>query len=157
VSNLELLVGAPSAMDRPGITRARYAIVAGLVAGSIALVGFGLDSAIEGFAGVVIVWRFTGHRVFSHAAEQCAHKLVAIQFFVLAPYVAPKSTGALLGGERADVSWVGIGRLADRAARQRAGRRMVARPRGGHADRRRCDQRGGRGMARRRQLRRLSA
>ena len=45
------------------------AILAGLAAGSIALVGFGLDSAIEGFASVIIIWRFTGGRVFSHAPE----------------------------------------------------------------------------------------
>ena len=41
------------------------AIVAGVLAGSIALIGFGLDSAIEGFASVVIIWRFTGSRVLS--------------------------------------------------------------------------------------------
>ena len=67
------------------------AIVAGVVAGSIALIGFGLDSAIEGFASVVIVWRFTGWRTFSHHAEERAQKLVAIQFFLLAPYVAIES------------------------------------------------------------------
>ena len=38
------------------------AIFAGITAGSIALVGFGLDSAIEGFASVIIIWRFTGSR-----------------------------------------------------------------------------------------------
>jgi hypothetical protein len=64
------------------------AIAAGIVAGSIALIGFGLDSAIEGFASVIIIWRFTGHRVFSNAAEQRAQKLVAVQFFLLAAYVA---------------------------------------------------------------------
>jgi divalent metal cation (Fe/Co/Zn/Cd) transporter len=85
------------------------AIAAGAAAGSIALVGFGLDSAIEGFASVVIIWRFTGHRVFSHAAEQRAQKLVAIQFFLLAPYVAYESVGALVAGDRPEVSWVGIG------------------------------------------------
>ncbi len=85
------------------------AIAAGIVAGSIALVGFGLDSAVEGVASVVIIWRFTGQRVFSQVAEQRAQKLVAIQFFLLAPYVAYESVGALAGGERADVSWVGIG------------------------------------------------
>jgi divalent metal cation (Fe/Co/Zn/Cd) transporter len=85
------------------------AIAAGIAAGSIALVGFGLDSAIEGFASVVIIWRFTGHRVFSHAAEERAQKLVAIQFFLLAPYVAYESVGALLAGDRPEVSWVGIG------------------------------------------------
>jgi divalent metal cation (Fe/Co/Zn/Cd) transporter len=85
------------------------AIIAGIVASSIALVGFGLDSAIEGFASVIIIWRFTGSRVFSHAAEQRAQKLVAAQFFLLAPYVAYESLKTLVGGEHPDVSWVGIG------------------------------------------------
>jgi divalent metal cation (Fe/Co/Zn/Cd) transporter len=85
------------------------AIAAGVVAGSIALIGFGLDSAIEGFASVIIIWRFTGHRVFSHAAEQRAQKLVAVQFFLLAPYVAFESVKGLIAGEHPDVSWVGIG------------------------------------------------
>jgi divalent metal cation (Fe/Co/Zn/Cd) transporter len=84
------------------------AIAAGIVAGSIALVGFGLDSAIEGFASVIIIWRFTGHRVFSHAAEERAQKLVAVQFFLLAPYVAFESAKGLITGEHPDVSWVGI-------------------------------------------------
>lgn len=84
------------------------AITAGFVAGSIALVGFGLDSVVEGLASVVIIWRFTGHRVFSEAAEHRAQKLVAIQFFVLAPYVAVESVRALAGGEHPAVSWVGI-------------------------------------------------
>ena len=67
------------------------ALVAGIMAGSIALVGFGLDSAIEGFASVIIIWRFTGSRVMSQTAEHRAQKLVAIQFFILAPYVAVES------------------------------------------------------------------
>jgi divalent metal cation (Fe/Co/Zn/Cd) transporter len=85
------------------------AIAAGIVASSVALVGFGLDSGIEGVASVIIIWRFTGHRMFSHAAEQRAQKLVAIQFFLLAPYVAYESVRALAGGEHPEVSWVGIG------------------------------------------------
>jgi divalent metal cation (Fe/Co/Zn/Cd) transporter len=85
------------------------AIAAGVAAGSIALVGFGLDSAIEGFASVIIVWRFSGRRVFSHAAEQRAQRLVALQFFLLAPYVAVESVKALAAGDHADPSWVGIG------------------------------------------------
>ena len=85
------------------------AIAAGIVAGSIALVGFGLDSAIEGFASVIIIWRFTGHRVFSHAAKQRAQKLVAVQFFLLAPYVAVESVKGLIAGDHPEVSWVGIG------------------------------------------------
>ena len=84
------------------------AIVAGIVAGSIALVGFGLDSAVEGFASVIIIWRFTGSRVMSQAAEHRAQKLVAVQFFILAPYVGVESIRALIGGEHPDVSVVGM-------------------------------------------------
>ncbi len=84
------------------------AISAGLVASSIALVGFGLDSAIEGFASLVIVWRFSRSRMFSAAAETRAQKLVAIQFFVLAPYVGFESIRALIGAERPAETWVGI-------------------------------------------------
>ena len=53
------------------------AITAGVLAGSIALLSFGLDSVIEAFASLVIVWRFTGSRLLSHAAEERAQKLVA--------------------------------------------------------------------------------
>ena len=84
------------------------AVVAGIVAGSIALIGFGLDSAIEGFASVVIVWRFTGWRTLSHQAEDRAQKLVAVQFFILAPYVAFEAVRALVNGSHAEESVVGI-------------------------------------------------
>ena len=84
------------------------ALLAGIAASSIALIGFGLDSAIEGFASVIIIWRFTGRRVFSLAAEERAQKLVAVQFFLLAPYVGVESLRALVGGERPDESLVGI-------------------------------------------------
>ncbi len=84
------------------------AITAGVLAGSIALVSFGLDSAIEGVASLVIVWRFTGRRLLSHAAEERAQKLVAIQFFLLAPYVAFEAIHRLVTGEQAQTSWLGI-------------------------------------------------
>jgi len=84
------------------------AILAGVLAGSIALIGFGLDSAIEGFASAIIVWRFTGQRIFSDVAETRAQKLVAIQFFLLAPYVGFESLRALVAGHHAEVSWLGI-------------------------------------------------
>ena len=84
------------------------AIVAGVLAGSIALVGFGIDSAIEGFASAIIVWRFTGARMLSADAEHRAQKLVAIQFFLLAPYVAVEAVLHLIGGERPDTSWLGM-------------------------------------------------
>jgi divalent metal cation (Fe/Co/Zn/Cd) transporter len=84
------------------------AVAAGIVAGSIALIGFGFDSAIEGFASVVIVWRFTGRRILSHAAEERAQKLVAVQFFVLAPYVTFEAARTLINGDRPEESMVGI-------------------------------------------------
>jgi divalent metal cation (Fe/Co/Zn/Cd) transporter len=84
------------------------ALVAGVLAGSIALISFGLDSFVEGFASLVIVWRFTGSRLHSHAAEQRAQKLVAIQFFLLAPYVALEALHALWAREQPDPSWLGI-------------------------------------------------
>jgi divalent metal cation (Fe/Co/Zn/Cd) transporter len=84
------------------------AIAAGAAAGSIALVGFGLDSAIEGIASVIVIWRFTGHRIFSHAAEERAQKLVALQFFVLAPYVAVESMRMLIGGDHPHPSPLGV-------------------------------------------------
>lgn len=84
------------------------AIVAGIIAGSVALIGFGLDSAIEGFASIVIVWRFTGSRLHSHRAEERAQKLVAIQFFILAPYVAYEAVAHLAGAEDVEVSFLGM-------------------------------------------------
>jgi divalent metal cation (Fe/Co/Zn/Cd) transporter len=84
------------------------ALSAGIAASSIALVGFGLDSVVEGVASLVIVWRFTGDRVFSHTAERRAQQLVAVQFFLLAPYVGYESVRGLATGEHPDVSWVGI-------------------------------------------------
>lgn len=88
------------------------AILAGVLAGSIALIGFGLDSFIEGVASVVIIWRFTGARMHSHEAEERAQKLVAVQFFILAPYVAYEGISHLAGGEAAAVSVLGMGLTA---------------------------------------------
>jgi len=88
------------------------AIAAGIMAGSIALVGFGIDSAIEGLASVVIVWRFTGSRLLSQAAETRAQKLVAIQFFLLAPYVTVEAIHKLVTAEQPETSWLGIGLTA---------------------------------------------
>lgn len=84
------------------------AIAAGVLAGSIALIGFGIDSAIEGVASLVIVWRFTGHRLLSRASEERAQKLVAIQFFILAPYVAYEAVRHLVGAEHPEVSVLGM-------------------------------------------------
>jgi divalent metal cation (Fe/Co/Zn/Cd) transporter len=84
------------------------AITAGILAGSIALIGFGIDSAIEGFASLVIIWRFTGHRLLSHAAEERAQTLVAVQFFLLAPYVAFEAVRHLVTAHEPETSVLGM-------------------------------------------------
>jgi len=85
------------------------AITAALASGSIALLGFGLDSAIEALASVIVIWRFTGPRRLSDRAEERAQRLVAISFFLLAPYVAQDALRALIAGDHPATSWVGIG------------------------------------------------
>jgi divalent metal cation (Fe/Co/Zn/Cd) transporter len=85
------------------------AVAAGLAAGSVALIGFGADSVIEGLASFVIIWRFTGSRMHSNHAERRAQRLVAAQFFLLAPWVAYGAVHALVVGERPEASWLGIG------------------------------------------------
>lgn len=85
------------------------AIAAALVAGSVALLGFGIDSAIEGLASVIVIWRFTGSRRLSERAERRAQKLVAISFFLLAPYIAQDAIRTLIAGEHPSSSWVGVG------------------------------------------------
>ncbi len=83
-------------------------VIAGVLAGSIALVAFGLDSAIEGLASVIVIWRFTGTRTMSGDAERRAQRWVAISFFLLAPYVAAEAIETLIEGAVAETSWLGI-------------------------------------------------
>jgi divalent metal cation (Fe/Co/Zn/Cd) transporter len=84
-------------------------VIAGLTAGSVALLGFGLDSGIEGAASVIVIWRFSGSRTLSHTSERRAQRAVAISFFVLAPYIAFDAAQTLLSSSHPEVSWVGIG------------------------------------------------
>jgi divalent metal cation (Fe/Co/Zn/Cd) transporter len=83
-------------------------IYAGVAANSIALIGWGIDSTIEGVASLVIIWRFTGERIHSDEAERTAQKVVAVSFFLLAPYVAIAATRQLVTGTEPKASWVGI-------------------------------------------------
>jgi len=83
-------------------------VVAGISAGSIALVAFGLDSAIEGLASVIVIWRFTGTRTISKSAERRAQKWVGVSFFLLTPYVAAEAIETLIEGAAAETSWLGI-------------------------------------------------
>ena len=84
------------------------ALVAGIAAGSIALIGFGVDSLIEVLAGGVVVWLFTGSRIGSHDAERRAQQAISISFWLLAAYVTVEALRTLAAGHHPDASWVGI-------------------------------------------------
>ncbi len=94
------------------VVEAAVAVVAGIAAGSIALVGFGADSLIEAVAGLVVLWRFAATRASSDAAERPAQRLIAASFYLLAAYVAVEAVRALIGGHHPDASWLGIGLAA---------------------------------------------
>jgi divalent metal cation (Fe/Co/Zn/Cd) transporter len=83
------------------------AVVAGTVAGSVALIGFGLDSVIEVSSGLVILWQF--RHPMPESRERRALRLIALSFFALAAYVSFESLRALLGSAEPDPSPVGIG------------------------------------------------
>jgi divalent metal cation (Fe/Co/Zn/Cd) transporter len=84
------------------------AIAAAVAAGSVALLGFGLDSGIEAMASVIVIWRFTGTRLASPTSERRAQQLVAVSFFLLAPYIAAEAIHALAAGDRPETSIVGL-------------------------------------------------
>lgn len=88
---------------------AAIALAAGVVADSIALVGFGADSVVEGLAAVIVLWRFSGDRSGSERAERRAQRLIAASFFVIAAYVAIEAVSTLAGGSHPEASWLGIG------------------------------------------------
>lgn len=81
------------------------AIIAGVFAGSIALVGFGVDSIIEVSSGAIILWRlFAGdHR------EELALKLVGISLLALAAYVGFDAVKSLIFREPPETTYIGIG------------------------------------------------
>ena len=88
------------------------AVGAGLTAGSVALIGFGFDSAIEALSGGVIVWLFSGGRGVSHTAERRAQQLIAISYALLVAYIGVEAIRDLLGSHHPEASWVGIGLAA---------------------------------------------
>lgn len=88
------------------LVEALIAITAGVVAGSVALVGFGLDSVVEVSSGLIILWQFR-HRL-PESRERRALRWMALSFFALAAYVSVESVRALLGGHQPHPSPVGI-------------------------------------------------
>ena len=88
------------------VVEAAIAITAGVVAGSVALVGFGLDSIVEVSSGLVILWQF--RHPLPESRERTALRLMALSFFALAAYVGVESVRALVGDHEPDPSPVGI-------------------------------------------------
>ncbi len=87
------------------------AITAGLLAGLVSLVGFGVDSGIESLAAVLVGLRLSArlrHGTTDEAKERRALKAVAITFFILAAYVTVEAVRSLLGDEEPGTSTVGL-------------------------------------------------
>jgi divalent metal cation (Fe/Co/Zn/Cd) transporter len=101
----QLLAGASVAYN---VLEAAVAVSAGLIAGSVALMGFGLDSVVEVSSGLIILWQFR-HRM-PETRERRALRLMALAFFALAVYVSFESVRDLFFTSGAPgTSPVGIG------------------------------------------------
>ena len=87
-------------------------LLAGYLAGSIALVGFGLDSVVESLSGGIMIWRFRGHADLTpkemERREKLAIKLVGWTFLGLAAYVLYESMEKLVLREAPAKSLLGI-------------------------------------------------
>ena len=86
------------------------AIAAGVAAGSVSLIGFGLDSGIEVSAALVLAWRLAQERRTGckQDADRTAQRLIALSFAALAVYVGVESVRDLVLADRPDESLVGI-------------------------------------------------
>ena len=101
------------------LVEAAVAVTAGLVAGSVALVGFGLDSVVEvASSGLVVLWQF--RHPLPETRERQALRLMAVSFFALAAYVTVESVRSLATGHAAEHS----------PGRDRAGRPVARRDAG---------------------------
>ncbi len=95
------------------LIEAFVAIGAGLIAGSVALIGFGVDSGIEVISAIGLLWRLRTAGPHAEAAEESAAEkralyIVAATFFLLAAYIAYEAIGSLLNAEEPLISGVGI-------------------------------------------------
>ena len=92
------------------------AVAAAVAAGSVALLGFGIDSFVETASGAVILWRIAAERGAAGAdrierVEQIARRGVALSLWLLAAYVAANAIHSLVTDERPSSSPVGIALL----------------------------------------------
>lgn len=111
------------------LVEAVVALAAGLAAGSIALVGFGVDAGVELLSAVVVLWQFRGVAV---DRERLALRLIAVSFFALAAYVGVQAVVDLVRGSEPEPSPAGIAIAAASLvvmpllarAKRRTGRRL---------------------------------
>jgi divalent metal cation (Fe/Co/Zn/Cd) transporter len=92
------------------VVEAVVALAAGTVAGSVALIGFGLDSLVEVASAAAVAWQFAADD--PQRRERTALRVIAWSFFVLAAYVTVEAVRTLVGGAEAEHSAVGIVLLA---------------------------------------------
>lgn len=87
-------------------------ITAGLLSGSIALQGFGVDSFIESISGSIMIWRFKRYDSISkkeeEKVEKIAQRLVAVSFFILSVYIVYESVSKLILQEVTRPSILGL-------------------------------------------------
>jgi divalent metal cation (Fe/Co/Zn/Cd) transporter len=86
---------------------AAVAITAGVLASSVALTGFGLDSVIEFFAAAIVVWQLRGE-IAGQQRETRAVRLIGITFFALALYLTVEGIRDLVTGARPQASAAGL-------------------------------------------------
>jgi divalent metal cation (Fe/Co/Zn/Cd) transporter len=103
---VRLLVAATMSYN---VTEGGVALAAGAAASSTALIGFGLDSLIEVSSAAAVAWQFSAadHET-REARERTALRIIAVSFFALAAYITIDAGRALLGGNEAQPSTVGI-------------------------------------------------
>jgi divalent metal cation (Fe/Co/Zn/Cd) transporter len=87
------------------VAEAGVAITAGVIASSIALTGFGLDSVIELFSAGIVVWQLRGD---AEERETSAVRLVGVTFFALAAYLVAESIHDLVSLARPEQSVAGL-------------------------------------------------
>ena len=93
------------------VVEAGVGIVAGVAAGSVALLGFGLDAVVESASAGVLIWRLGTERRGRRTAEEAerrAIRLVALAFFALASYIGGRALFDLASGTRPEESTVGL-------------------------------------------------
>ena len=88
------------------VVEAGVAITAGIIAASIALVGFGLDSVIELFSAGIVVWQLRGGE--GEERETRAVRLIGVTFFALAAYLTAESIHDLVSRSRPEQSVAGL-------------------------------------------------